>query len=73
MKQGAQAMPLQPFASLPFTATNALARLLGGAAGWIDSTPTPPPPAKSPHVDDIAELRREIDALKRRARRTARG
>jgi polyhydroxyalkanoate synthesis repressor PhaR len=73
MKQGAQAMPLQPLASLPFTATNALARLLGGAAGWIDGTPTPPPPPKAPHVDDIAELRREIDLLKRRARKTARG
>jgi polyhydroxyalkanoate synthesis repressor PhaR len=68
MKQGAQAVsPLQPLATLPFTATNALARLLVGAQGWGDSAPPPKPPPP----DEIAELRREIDALKRRTRRSA--
>lgn len=76
MKQGAQAMPLQPFATLPFTATNALARLLSGGMGWMDSSPpqhSPEPRSKAPGVDEIAELRREIDELKRRTRKTARG
>jgi polyhydroxyalkanoate synthesis repressor PhaR len=73
MKQGAQSMPLQPFATLPFTATNALARLLVSGTGWMDSTPQAAPAPKVPRVDEIAELRREIDALKRRTRKTARG
>jgi polyhydroxyalkanoate synthesis repressor PhaR len=70
MKDGAQAVaPLQPFATLPFTATNALARLLVGASGWAGGEPAPPP--RPPPPDEIAELRREIDALKRRTRRSA--
>ncbi len=73
MKQGAQALPLQPFASLPFTATNALARLLVGPAAWMDSAGAAPAPPKPPQADELAELRREIDALKRRTRRHARG
>jgi polyhydroxyalkanoate synthesis repressor PhaR len=57
-KQGAQAIsPYNPFANVPFAATNALARLLlGGASlgGWgeqappaspFSATPSPPPPA----------------------------
>jgi polyhydroxyalkanoate synthesis repressor PhaR len=70
-KQGAEsALPLQPFATLPFTATNALARLLVGAANWGEAAPAPQP-SKAPAPDEIAELRREIDALKRRTRRSA--
>jgi polyhydroxyalkanoate synthesis repressor PhaR len=67
MKQGAQSTLPQPFATLPFTATNALARLLVGASSWGEAAPAPKPPPP----DEIAELRREIDALKRRTRRSA--
>jgi polyhydroxyalkanoate synthesis repressor PhaR len=46
-RQGAQAIaPYNPFASMPFAATNALARLfLGGGLGWGDpgAQPSPPP------------------------------
>lgn len=78
-KQGAQAMaPFNPFATLPFTATNAMARLFGSAAPWSTPEPPPPPmhepepePEPEPDVaekqnknDDIAELRAEIAALK---------
>jgi hypothetical protein len=44
--------------------------------GWMDSSPpqhSPEPRSKAPGVDEIAELRREIDELKRRTRKTARG
>jgi polyhydroxyalkanoate synthesis repressor PhaR len=78
-KQGAQALtPYNPFASVPFTATNALARLLlGGAslAGWgSDPAPPPPPPAPAPQKtpasdDEVAALRREMEELKRSLRR----
>jgi polyhydroxyalkanoate synthesis repressor PhaR len=52
-KQGAQALtPYNPFANVPFAATNALARLLlGGSplAGWgSEPAPAPPPPAPPP-------------------------
>jgi polyhydroxyalkanoate synthesis repressor PhaR len=48
MKQGAQALPLQPIATLPFTATNALARLLAGGMSWMEGAPPPPPPQPAP-------------------------
>jgi len=73
-KQGAQALaPYNPFASVPFAATNALARLLmGGAPGWGEPRPAPPPapPAPASTADaDIADLRRELAALKRSLRK----
>jgi polyhydroxyalkanoate synthesis repressor PhaR len=78
-KQGAQALtPYNPFASVPFAASNALARLLlGGAslAGWgSDPAPPPPPPAPAPQKtpasdDEVAALRREMEELKRSLRR----
>lgn len=75
-KQGAQAIsPWNPFANVPFTASNALARVLLGASsmtGWGEppaAPPPPPAPAKSPPPAepsaDIASLRRELDELKR--------
>ncbi len=81
-KQSAQAIsPFNPFASVPFAATNALARLLlGGASslgGW--SEPAAPPPAPPPAApqespppaagSDVASLRRELDELKRALKR----
>ena len=78
-KQGAQALtPYNPFASVPFAASNALARLLlGGAslAGWgSEPAPAPPPaspaPQRTPAADDeVAALRREMEELKRSLRR----
>jgi polyhydroxyalkanoate synthesis repressor PhaR len=72
-RQGAQALaPYNPLAMAPFNATSALARLLGGVAGWRDAgpAPTPPPPADAPPpshaaADDVAALRREIDQLRK--------
>ncbi len=71
-KRGAQAVqPYFPFASLPFTATNAMARLLTGQLPWADAPPpaAAPPPAPPSATDErqddeIAQLRREIEALK---------
>ena len=58
-KTGAQAFaPLNPFATLPFTATNALARL-------FSSGNTQPQPAPAPASgEDVASLRRELDELR---------
>jgi len=79
-RSGAQALsPLNPFATLPFTATNALARLFANGPGWAEAgapPPPPPPPAAAPEPEpeddaeesngasDIAALRRELDDLK---------
>ncbi|MCA9550697.1 MAG: hypothetical protein KC933_11725 [Myxococcales bacterium] len=79
-RSGAQALsPLNPFATLPFTATNALARLFANGPGWAEAgaPPPPPPPAaaapepepedeaeESNGASDIAALRRELDDLK---------
>lgn len=58
-----------PLAMAPFAATNALARLLNGPAAWSDHEPPPPPPppeaAPEPQSDDVAQLRRELEDLKR--------
>lgn len=77
-KQGAQAVsPYFPFANLPFQAGNALAQLwnrgFGGddaAAGGAKQRPaSPPEPAPDDDVaDDVAELRKELEALKQEMR-----
>jgi len=113
-RQGARAlMPLNPLATAPFAATDALARLVLGATQWANpagGAPPPPPPPPPPTsaampvpdappsapdvassfdvasdapaavpdlpeplpsgrmndvADDVARLRRELDALKR--------
>jgi polyhydroxyalkanoate synthesis repressor PhaR len=77
-KQGAQALtPINPFATLPFTATNALTRLLMGALPWTE--PGPPAPASPPSAgaptaigNEVADLRRELDALKASLKRPPR-
>ena len=75
-KQGAQAIsPYNPFASVPFAATNALARLLLGGWGGEQPAAAPPPPpapqqAAPPAPDsDVAALRREMEELKRSLKR----
>ncbi len=44
-KHGAQTIaPYAPFATLPFAATNALARLLSGVSAWAEPAPPAAPP-----------------------------
>ncbi len=80
-RSGAQQLsPYMPFASVPFSATNALARMWLGAQqqGWpggpgampmqmqMPMAPTPQPaPQAPPAPDEMAALRRELDALKK--------
>jgi polyhydroxyalkanoate synthesis repressor PhaR len=83
-KQGAQAIaPYNPLANVPFAATNALARLLLGAAslgGLVNEAPPPPasatpspppspPPPAAASSSDLDALRRELEALKRSLKR----
>jgi polyhydroxyalkanoate synthesis repressor PhaR len=88
-KQNAQALsPYLPLSTLPFSAGNALARLLN-ASLWSDAmqpapqaapvaqhtSPSPPPPPHDPEPDrkdDLAELRGEIAALRKELRRKKR-
>jgi hypothetical protein len=60
----------------PFAATNALARLLNGPAPWSDSEPPPhapePPPPPEVQNDDLAQMRRELDELKKSLRKKRR-
>jgi polyhydroxyalkanoate synthesis repressor PhaR len=84
-KEGAAAMaPYNPFAGVPFAATNALARLLlgsgsgGGGFGWREpppppaaahpATPLPSPPPARESSDEMKDLRRELDEIKRALR-----
>lgn len=69
-RQGARTISqYNPLAMAPFAATNALARLLTGPAHWSEQEPPPPPPAEppppEPQNDDVAQLRRELDELKK--------
>jgi polyhydroxyalkanoate synthesis repressor PhaR len=85
-KESAAAIaPYNPFANVPFAATNALARLLlggrGNAFGWSEPppasasapflpSPTPPPSPLPPRdsSDEMKDLRRELDEIKRALR-----
>ncbi len=82
-KHGAQALaPINPLVNVPFAATSALARLLlgagggGGMFGWGSPEPaprpTPPPPPVAPQQEreDVSDLRRELEALKKSLRGT---
>lgn len=85
-RQGAQAaMPWNPFATMPFAATNALARMLVGGSPWAGTpldapVPVPPPAAPaapatsaaSDTAEDLASLRRELEALKTSLRKRPR-
>jgi polyhydroxyalkanoate synthesis repressor PhaR len=74
-RQGVRALsPLNPLAALPFQATSALARLLLHPPWHVDAYPAPasPPPAPPPPADpaastssEIADLRRQIEDLRR--------
>jgi len=71
-KRGAEAVaPYNPFATLPFQATNAIARLFSApmqAWGGRHDPPPAPPPARE---DEVAALRREMEELKDVVRGTA--
>jgi polyhydroxyalkanoate synthesis repressor PhaR len=69
-RQGARSIAqYNPLAMAPFAATTALARLLNGPAAWSepDSAPPVPPPAEAPPEpsSEVAELRRELEAIKK--------
>ncbi len=70
-RQGARAVAqYNPLAMAPFAATNALARLLNGPAAWNEPEAPPPPPPEpeapaEPTSDAVAELRRELEELKK--------
>ena len=84
-KQGAQAVaPYFPFATVPFSAGNAFARLLNGIPSWAESWPgqahsadkgfvsVPPPPSQPTEAaprGEIDALRGELDELRREIRR----
>lgn len=84
-KHGSGALfPQNPIAQLPFTAGNALARVLMSGGPWARdrarpqarSQPAPPafdtpPPSPAATGEDIAELRRELEELKRALRAPA--
>lgn len=82
-KQGAQAVsPYFPFATVPFSAGNALARLLNGLPSWTDAlqgghpdkngAPPAPPPRETAAKDDVDLLRSELEELKKEMRRRKR-
>jgi polyhydroxyalkanoate synthesis repressor PhaR len=62
--------PYNPFSMLGLSAPDALSRLLGGGTGWSRQPTAPqqtaPPPAAS---DDVASLRRDLDALRSELKR----
>jgi polyhydroxyalkanoate synthesis repressor PhaR len=66
--------PYVPLATVPFSATNALARMMMGNNPWGNAeppqpqqaAPLPPPVQQSSYAaDDVADLRRELEKLKR--------
>ncbi|HWM88521.1 MAG TPA: polyhydroxyalkanoate synthesis regulator DNA-binding domain-containing protein [Kofleriaceae bacterium] len=74
-RRGAEtALPYNPFATLPFAASSALARLFMSPLGWAGEpaqpmqpapmTPPPGPPGRGEETE-VAALRRELDELKR--------
>jgi polyhydroxyalkanoate synthesis repressor PhaR len=65
-KNGAQAIaPFNPFVMAPFTAGNAIARMFGGGKQDYDPPPPSPIPTPPPAASDVADLRRELDELKK--------
>ena len=79
-KQGAQHLsPYNPLATVPFSATNAIARMFMGGLPWQQqaAAPPPPPPGASAapaaaQASDVDDLRRELDELKRAMKRPKR-
>ena len=71
-KQGAQAVtPYFPFAGVPFAASNAFARMFSGQGFEAPAPRREPAPEPVPN-DAVAEIRKELDELKRELRRKRR-
>lgn len=72
-----QVSPYFPFAQMPLQAADAFFRLFtGGAPAPAARAPAPPPepeptPAAPPPRDDVADLRRELEELKRVVRQAS--
>lgn len=65
-KSGAQSLsPYVPFSTAPFSATNALARMMSGLPFWGDGGGAPAPSTDS---TEFAALRSELDELRRELR-----
>jgi polyhydroxyalkanoate synthesis repressor PhaR len=67
LKRGAQSVtPYFPFAQMPMDASSAFARMMMGAAPWMEqpAAPPAPPPPPAAHSADVADLRRELEELK---------
>ncbi len=69
-RQGARSIAqYNPLVMAPFAATNALARLLSGPGAWAEpEAAAPPPPPEvvlEPPTNDVADLRRELEELKK--------
>jgi polyhydroxyalkanoate synthesis repressor PhaR len=71
-KRGAQAIaPFNPFATLPFTGGDALARMFMNNPFAGDRSQPAPPPSDPTTASDVADLRRELEELKRSVREDA--
>ena len=63
-KRGAQNVgPYFPFSQMPMDASSAFARMMMGAAPWMEPQAPPAPAAPGPSTE-LAELRRELEELK---------
>jgi hypothetical protein len=63
-KRGVRAVtPYNPFAAMPLDAASAFARLFAGATQWFEPNNPQIIPAEQP-IDEVAELRREVEDLK---------
>lgn len=64
-KRGANHVaPVMPFATLPFSMGNAMARMMQNLPWGAQEEPPPPPPVIDRNKADIDDLRQEIEALK---------
>lgn len=64
-KRGANHVaPVMPFATLPFSMGNAMARMMQSLPWGAQEQPPPPPPVTDRNKADIDDLRQEIEALK---------
>lgn len=63
--------PYYPLAQVPFAASNAFARMMGGLMGWSGPGAEPPPSAQQDNRSDIDELKRELEEIKQAIREKA--
>jgi len=74
-----QVTPYFPFAQVPLQAADAFFRMFSGGAPTPPPRPAPPPPSREPEPepaparDDVADLRRELEELKRAIRQAGVG